>query len=413
VFVGVALLTIAVGLIIPGMIAHSAVEVMQAARKLATGTLADFSRAMESLAAGNLENAYARVDITPVVVHTRDEVGQMAASFNTMQEEVKRAAIGLDGARDGLREARRQLEESNASLEMRVSERTAELQSTHAKLVDAAWRAGTAEVAVGVLHNVGNVLNSVNVSSTLIANRLRESRAEGLVVIANLLREHEGNLDEFLTTDEIGKQIPTLLSQLSEILTRERQETLQEIDGLARNIEHVKQIVQAQQSFASSGGMIEVFDIRDLVEDAIRINLVALNKAKVVVQRSFQQVPSLSSDKHKTLQILVNLISNAKWAVVEGGMEERIVAVAVQQVEDAGVSVEITDNGIGIDHADMPRLFEHGFTRRAGGHGFGLHSSAVAAKLMGGSLSASSEGRGHGARFVLKLPLHVKERAAV
>lgn len=413
VFVLVALLTIAVGLIIPGMIAHSAVEVMQAARKLANGTLADFSRAMESLAAGNLDDAHARVDITPVVVHTRDEVGQMAASFNTMQEEVKRAAIGLDGARDGLREARRQLEESNANLELRVSERTEELQSTHEKLVDAAWRAGTAEVAIGVLHNVGNVLNSINVGSTIVADKLRNSRSDGLTVIAGLLREHESDLADYLVHDEIGRQLPMLIQQLAEVLAADRKDALQEVEGLTRNIEHVKQIVQAQQSFATPAGMIETFDIRELVEDAIKINLLALNRHRVAVSQRFDDVPLVSTDRHKALQILVNIISNAKWAVKEKDTDEKSVSIDVRLVDHNSVCIEVADNGIGIDSGDIPRLFEHGFTRRAGGHGFGLHSSAVAAQLMGGSLYASSEGVNKGARFVLTLPIQMTKGATV
>ena len=116
IFVIVALLTITVGLILPGMYRDAAVEVRNAAGKLATGTLADLSKAMQALAAGNLDNAHARVDITPVVVHTRDELGQMAMSFNIMQEEVKRAATGLDGACDGLAMPGIRLKESKNTL---------------------------------------------------------------------------------------------------------------------------------------------------------------------------------------------------------------------------------------------------------------------------------------------------------
>ena len=129
VFVGVAILTISVGLVLPGMIAHSAEEISNAAKRLATGTLADFSRAMQALGSGNLAAAHVSVDIRPVIVNSRDEVGEMAKSFNTMQAEIGRAALGLEGAREGLHQARQELVEINASLEQRVEERTAEVSA--------------------------------------------------------------------------------------------------------------------------------------------------------------------------------------------------------------------------------------------------------------------------------------------
>jgi amino acid transporter/signal transduction histidine kinase len=404
IFVIVALLTITVGLVLPGMIAHSAVEVRNSARALAEGTLADFSKAMEALAAGNLDAAHARVDIRPVLVHSRDEVGQMAESFNTMQEEVKRAACGLDGAREGLRKARRELEEINASLEQRVMDRTAELESAHKKLVDAAWQAGMAEVAIGVLHNVGNVLNSVNVSASVVEGKVRKSRAAGLAGATAMIRQHEANLAEFLTQDERGKQLPGYLLKLSDTLAAEQQDVLGELASLTKNVDHIKQIISTQQSFASASALREQVDLRELAEDAIRVNLIALDRHQVKVERQYQEVPTITVDRHKVLQIIVNLISNAKWAVIAGSAQEKRVCINIGKTPAGGGFVEIVDTGIGISTEDLPRIFEHGFTRREGGHGYGLHSAAVAAKSMGGSLKATSAGAQAGATFILELP---------
>ncbi len=116
IFVAVALLTITVGLILPGMIAHAVGEVARAAEHITRGTLTDFLHAMRALEAGNLDEAHARVDISPVTVHARDEIGTMATSFNTMQQQVAQAAGALDGAREGLRAARDELTASNAEL---------------------------------------------------------------------------------------------------------------------------------------------------------------------------------------------------------------------------------------------------------------------------------------------------------
>jgi C4-dicarboxylate-specific signal transduction histidine kinase len=401
IFVAVALLTITVGLVLPGMIAHSAVEVMEAAKRLATGTLSDFSLAMEALAAGNLDDAHARVNITPVRVHTRDEVGQMAASFNTMQEEVKRAAVGLDGAREGLRRARRQLQESNATLERRVVERTSELKAAHSKLVDVARQAGMAEVATGVLHNVGNVLNSVNVSSALIGKTLRKRRVSGLAKIAALLGEHKADLAGFMTTDSRGIMLPGFLAQLAGHLAAEQESILKELEHLQKNIEHIKEIVNAQQSNAASAGVVERLDLPAMLESVLRMSGASLTRHKISVTREFRDIGPVLADKHKVLQILVNLITNARQAM--HGQPTRTLSLGIQG-HDAVALISIGDTGCGIPSENMTRIFAHGFTTKSGGHGFGLHTSALAAQEMNGALTAQSAGPGKGATFTLELP---------
>ena len=109
IFVVVALLTISVGLVLPGMITYSATEVSKAAKRLASGTLREFSQAMGALGRGDLEAAHASVNIVPVRPNSRDELGEMAENFNVLQEEVREAAVGLDEAREKLRGARAEL----------------------------------------------------------------------------------------------------------------------------------------------------------------------------------------------------------------------------------------------------------------------------------------------------------------
>ena len=145
IFVAVAMLSITVALVLPGMIAHSVMEVSSVAKRLATGTLADFSRAMNALGRGDLDGAYARIDITPVRINTNDEVGDMAVSFNTLQAEIGSAAAGLSGARDGLRQARDDLTAANIHLEQRV------LQLHRAE-----------EKLSGVLDSIDNVVWSIS-----------------------------------------------------------------------------------------------------------------------------------------------------------------------------------------------------------------------------------------------------------
>jgi amino acid transporter len=418
IFVAVALLTITVGLVLPGMIAHSAVEVARAAEHLAKGTLADFSRAMGALAEGDLEGAHARVDVRPVVVHTRDEVGQMAESFNTMQEEVARAAIGLDGAREGLRRARNELTEINVSLEKRVAERTAEVEAAHKKLVDAAWYAGMAEVAVGVLHNVGNVLNSVNTSASVLDNKVRASKSARLGEVAGLLNQHADDLGTFVETDPRGRKIPEYLHVLAEHMAGEQSEMLAEITSLKDNIEHINQIVATQQTLGRPGNMAAEVELGMLIDDALRITFGATVPAQIRIHREYAAVGKVETDKHRVLQILVNLIGNAKYALERSGRDDALLTLRISSddgdADGAGemFSIEVIDNGVGIEPDVLPRLFTHGFTTKQGGHGFGLHSAAVAAKAIGGGLLARSAGPGHGAAFTLRCPLVLAKVAA-
>src|SRR5581483_826632 len=225
---------------------------------------------MTALANGDLDHAQARVEFLPVVATSRDEVGDMARSFNTLQQEIALAAMGLCGARDGLRKARDELTEVNVNLEMRVVARTVELEAAHAKLVIAARRAGMAEVAIGILHNIGNVLTSVNVSVAMLDHLLRASRqkAEALARLAAMLDDPSTELGRAVRGDVKGQHVIEYLRKLSGALDADRDEALGELDALIKRVDHMKQIVNSQQSLARGATMIETFDLRELTEEA-------------------------------------------------------------------------------------------------------------------------------------------------
>ena len=276
------------------------------------------------------------------------------------------------------------------------------------QLRDASRQAGMADVATSVLHNVGNVLNSVNVSANLVTDSLKRSRAAGLGRVVSLLQEHKSDLGSFVAHDERGKVLPVYLAELSRHLSADNQNALLELDSLKNNIDHIKDIVAMQQRYAKLGGVAEVIDIRHLVEESMRINANAFERHDVKVVREFRDVPQITVDKHKVLQILVNVLRNAKDACESMGEQERRVTIGIERYA-AGVRVAITDNGTGIAAENMSRIFTHGFTTKKTGHGFGLHSGALAAKEIGGVLHAESPGQGCGATFVLELPLKPPE----
>ena len=282
-----------------------------------------------------------------------------------------------------------------------------ELEGVHRQLLIASRQAGMAEVATNVLHNVGNVLNSVNVSASLISERIKKSRSHGLARVAELLTEHAGDLAAFLGGTQ-GRQLPVYLKELAIEVTAERDAAIAELAALRSNVEHIKEIVSVQQNYARRGGITDIVDMRTLVEDSLRMNEGAFSRHGVVLVRDFYEVPQIAVDKHKVLQILVNLIRNAKYACDEAVSDVKRVTVRVSAA-DGVMSIAVIDTGVGIPKENLERIFNHGFTTRKDGHGFGLHSSALAAKDLGGALQAESAGAGKGATFILTLPLTQRE----
>jgi PAS domain S-box-containing protein len=291
-----------------------------------------------------------------------------------------------------------------------VKEAEIKLAEMHRQLVEASRVAGMAEMATSILHNVGNVLNSVNVSSSVLGEKIRNSRIVNIAKLAGLLQENAADLPGFVAGPK-GRQLPAYLSELASHLAAERDEMLHELQSLASNIEHIKEIVAAQQSYARTAGVIESIHLPDLVEDALNMHKGALGRHFIQVIREFSDTPPILVDKHKVLQILINLLHNSKYAVDEGGPPEKRIVVRVEKQASNGVRVSVIDNGIGIAKEHLARVFEHGFTTRKGGHGFGLHSGALTARELGGALTAYSEGLGRGAKFVLELPLEPRRPA--
>jgi two-component system, sensor histidine kinase ChiS len=271
-------------------------------------------------------------------------------------------------------------------------------------LLETSRQAGMAEVATSILHNVGNVLNSVNVSSGLILDNLQKSKLTGLTKAVAMLQAHSSDLPGFFEKDPKGNQLVAYLGKLDANLEHEHKEILKEVHTLQANIFHIKEIVAMQQDYARVSGVVETLRIQDLVEDALRLNSGALDRHGIQLVREYAEIEPMSIDKHKVLQILVNLVRNAKHSF--DGVKEikKQITLGITKTNDR-LQIAITDNGIGIPPENLLRIFNHGFTTKKNGHGFGLHSGALTAKELGGTLTAFSEGTGRGSKFTLEFPI--------
>jgi two-component system, NtrC family, sensor kinase len=318
-----------------------------------------------------------------------DELGMLTDSFNQMLDHIQAQDTAL----------RREIADRERA------ER--ELRQTQEKLVATSRQAGMAEVATGVLHNVGNVLNSVNISTTLISETLRRAKIDNLVRASELLK----TLPEDASPEalERARLLPGYLAELSAELRQFHDQMAQEAGMLEKNVGHIRDIVAMQQDYARVGGVVEQLSPESLVADAIQMNEPAFERQGITLRCQGSCNELISADRHKLLLILVNLLRNARHALEESGRADKEITVSIEKNGADRIKIIVADNGIGIPAENLTRIFSHGFTTRAEGHGFGLHTSANAARETGGTLSATSDGPGLGSRFTLELPLAVNQ----
>ena len=287
-----------------------------------------------------------------------------------------------------------------------INQKQAEREVLHQEMVEMSRKAGMAEVASEVLHNVGNVLNSLNVSATMTRKQLESSAVKKLMIARDAITSNKDDLAAFFTESKMGKHFPGALDVVTRQLESENRLLLEESGQLIENISHVKSIINMQQSFTRAGGMIQSFCLDDLISGVVQISSETLASQRIHVEVECPKTLNMTTDKDKLKQILVNLVTNACDAVVEHD-QKRNILISVLEV-DGSVRVSVTDSGIGIGEENLKQLFLHGFTTKETGHGFGLHSCALAAQAMGGGLEGESDGEGWGATFILTIP---KEQA--
>ncbi|EKD71997.1 MAG: PAS/PAC sensor signal transduction histidine kinase [uncultured bacterium] len=272
----------------------------------------------------------------------------------------------------------------------------------------ASRQAGMAEVATGILHNIGNVLNSINVSIGFLKNKLSASQLNHLHKVSDLMNQHTNDSNHFLTSDSKGRLIPAYINELANLWLNEQTDYLKECENLTKNINHIKEIITMQQKFAMVYNIVEPLDLASLIEDAIKINMLHLPSIKINIIRDFEKLDPIKSDKAKILQILINLIKNANEALFIGNAIEKNIILRIKCSENNTVKIYVIDNGIGISPENINKIFSYGYTTKKSGHGFGLHACIFTAKELNGSLTVSSDGLNKGSTFLLTLPYNIK-----
>lgn len=273
------------------------------------------------------------------------------------------------------------------------------------QLVTAARQAGMMQVATNVLHNVGNILNSVNISIDILKNLLFSTILADLPQVIQMLKTHKDDLPTFLTEDPKGKYLPDYFEALFDSWQKERDRSKEEIKLISENFEHIKNVIKMQQSIGTVAGVQEKVSINQLLNDLMTLKAKQISTLGIKIKREYENLPEVMVDKSKLFQILENLILNAVDALKVKISGEKILTLRTFLTDINTVQIEVRDNGCGIDRKHLEKIFSFGFTTKKEGHGFGLHSSALLAKEIKGKLEARSAGLDKGATFIMTLPL--------
>ncbi|MDY6822772.1 MAG: ATP-binding protein [Thermodesulfobacteriota bacterium] len=279
----------------------------------------------------------------------------------------------------------------------------AELEEARKQLLEKAHQAGMAEIATGIIHNVGNVLNSIKTSAYIILDQLAESQIKGLKRANNLLRENMDNIEDFITSNPKGKRLMEYYLAIEQNIEEEQQDIKNNIERLNEKLIIIEEIIAAQQNYATKAAFSEALPIADVIEDALTMQTGAIDRHGLKIIKDYHTTPLLSVQKTKLIHVLINLIKNAKDAMINTPPDEKQLTITIDSDENL-VLVKITDNGCGIKSEHLEKVFTHGFTTKKTGHGFGLHSAANFMTEMGGRIWAESNGPDTGATFVLAFP---------
>ncbi|MDJ0834995.1 MAG: two-component regulator propeller domain-containing protein [Acidobacteriota bacterium] len=261
---------------------------------------------------------------------------------------------------------------------------------------------GKAEFATTILHNIGNILNSLRISCDQGERTLRGTKLKQILRAMEMLKKNQDQPD-YLTEDPRGKLLPEYLLTAGSILSEEQQEVLTEFEEMSEKINLMKDIIETQQAHAKLSLMDEGQELNLIVENALKVQDEALERRHITLKTILGDVSLIKVQKTQLMHIIINLLKNAAEAMETVMDRDRVLTVETRQ-NGKTVQLVIRDTGVGIAAEHLKKMFSYGFTTKESGHGFGLHFCWRAMKEMGGTITVESEGRDMGAEFVMTFP---------
>jgi len=337
--------------------------------------LVDLTEAASTIARGNYES---NLGIVADV-----EVGELADTFDKMRITIK---------------------DYTENLEKMVDERTRELEIAQKALLEKAHKAGMADVAIGTLHNVGNILNSIRTAAEAIKDYSYSPTFKDFKRANTLIKEKMNSLEDFVRNDKKSILLLRYNLKLEDGFLWEYDHLQKNIMRLIERVLTAEEIVSTQQNFARNDSFFfEVIDIKEIINTALDLVQEKLMIEQIKVTHSIDESIMVKIQKSKLINVLVNLFKNASESIAELNPETRFITILLQK-NDQNVIIKITDNGNGIKSEHITKIFSPGFTTKVNGHGYGLHTCANYMSEMKGTISAFSKGVGQGAEFSLEIP---------
>ncbi|MGL1935466.1 MAG: sensor histidine kinase [Fibrobacterales bacterium] len=309
-----------------------------------------------------------------------------------LEQMVEERTFELKQVNDNLANHKEHLEEI-------VMERTKELLSTQQAAIDNAHRAGMADIANGVLHNIGNILNSVNTSAHIIHELSQDSFHQKFADANQILSENIDTINDFITHDSRAKALFEYYIELGKVHAHNQEMLHNHVVRLQDKIKATIDVIASQQAYAGSASMNELIDVKGVILDALSMENQSLENSSVNIVDNMDHHKTYA-DKTKLIHIVINLIKNAIDAMLESPKNRKILTFTTLFENDT-FYLKIGDTGCGISQDNLNNIFAHGFTTKVDGHGFGLHSCANYMTEMSGKLYVESEGENKGATFTL------------
>jgi PAS domain S-box-containing protein len=273
------------------------------------------------------------------------------------------------------------------------------------KDIELAHQSGKAEVAADVLHNVGNVLNSVYVSSIEMVEILSKSSLLGLIKANDLLQSNRSNIVDFILNNPKGQALLDYYIKIGEELIAEKNRIENELSQQLNKINIIKEILDIQQSFTKSPSFFENLSVSGVINDSLLILQRAVLKNQITLVNNSAQDLTVFTNKARLTHVIINIVKNAIEAMEGSARFNRVITIESKK-DITSTYIIFSDKGEGIAKENLALIFNHGFTTKKEGRGFGLHACANSMTELKGKIFASSEGVGKGSVFTLVFPNH-------
>ncbi|MFN8670697.1 MAG: ATP-binding protein [Candidatus Sericytochromatia bacterium] len=289
------------------------------------------------------------------------------------------------------------------TIQQLIQQRDIQMELTQKKLIESAHKSGMAEVATGVIHNIGNILNSLNISNQLIYETLNKSKISGLIKANQILKENINNMENFIKNNDKSKKLFDYYLNIGNSMDKEIFVLKKENKIMEDKITLIKNVITTQQQHAKNPFQFEKTSLNNVVEDALSILITSINKNNIKIFKHYNNVPEIKIQKTKLLNVIINLVKNSIEALENNDINNREINISIDSTKNNLLLISVFDNGEGIEKENIDKIFTHGFTTKEKGFGFGLHTSANSMTEMEGKIEVESEGKNKGAKFTIYL----------